>query len=524
MPTSTVKKIDLSPMDKFNQTLVSNVHPSDWVNPAPTGRYNVIVIGAGSGGIVTAAGAAGLGAKAALIEKRFLGGDCLNAGCVPSKCIIRSSRAAADVRDAAEFGVQTSPGATVDFSAVMGRMRELRSKISHHDSAAHLVSQGIDVYLGEARFLNSDTIEVDGKKLRFKKAVIAAGARAVQPAIPGLAEAGYLTNETVFSLTQRPRRLACIGGGPIGCELAQAFRRLGCEVVLFHTGSHILNREDADAAEIVQQRFIREGIQLVLGSAIKNVSATKIGGSVLLSGGGKNGAEKIIQYESNGITASVAVDEILVGVGRAPNVEGLNLESVGVKYDKQAGVLVNDRLQTTNPRIYAVGDICMAYKFTHAADAAARIVIENALFFGKKKLSRLTMPWCTFTDPEIAHVGMYEPDAQKAGIPVATFMKKFIDVDRAVADGEEEGFVKVHVKKGTDQILGATIVARHAGEMLNELTLAIVHKIGLGKISSVIHPYPTQAEAIRSLGDSYNGTLVTPLLRKLLNRWFAWTR
>ena len=520
MSAPVLEKIEVPPMDVHNQTLLSNVHPPDWVNPTPTGRYNLVVIGAGSGGLVTAAGAAGLGAKVALVEKRFLGGDCLDAGWVPSKCVIRSSRAAADVLDSSEFGIRVPPGAAADFGAVMGRMRELRAKISHHDSAAHLKSQGVDVFLGEARFVNSGTIDVGGTKLHFKKAVIATGARAVSPNIPGLAEAGFLTNETVFSLTERPRRLACIGGGPIGCELAQAFRRLGCEVLLFHTGSHILNREDADAAEIVQKVFLREGIRLILNSAIQRVSTA----SSPIHAAGKNGPEKVIHFESNGTAGSLAVDEILVGIGRAPNVEGLNLEAVGVQYDKKRGVFVDDRLQTANPRIYAVGDICMKYKFTHAADASARIVIENALFFGKKRVGRLIMPWCTFTDPEIAHVGMYEQDAREAGIPVATFIKKFTDLDRAVADGEEDGFVKIHVRKGTDRILGATIVARHAGEMLNEISLAIVHKIGLGKIAGVIHPYPTQAEAVRQLGDAYNATLLTPWVKKLLHRWCAWTR
>ncbi len=505
-----METLAVPPMDLHNRTLVSNVHPPDWGNPTPASRYNLVVIGAGTGGIVTAVGAAALGAKVALVEKHLLGGDCLNVGCIPSKSVIRASRAFAEVRDAHRFGVKVPPGSEVDFPAVMERMRRIRAGISRHDSANHLKAQGVDIFLGEARFSGPHAVEVAGKTLRFKKAVIATGARAAAPNIPGLAEAGYLTNETVFSLTERPRRMGMIGGGPIGCELAQAFQRLGCEITVFHTGSHILNREDADAAEIVQQVFIREGIQLVLTAKIKRAEL--------------RGAEKVIHFESNGKESSVAVDEILVGVGRNPNVDGLNLEAVGVKYDKQNGVLVDDRLRTTNPRIYAVGDICMAYKFTHAADAAARIVIENALFFGRKKLSALTMPWCTYTDPEIAHVGMYEKDAEKAGIPVATFSKKFSEVDRAIADGEEDGFLKIHVREGTDRILGATLVARHAGEMMNEISLAIVNRIGLGKISGVIHPYPTQAEAVRQLGDAYNATLLTPLVKWILSRWMAWTR
>jgi pyruvate/2-oxoglutarate dehydrogenase complex dihydrolipoamide dehydrogenase (E3) component len=499
-------------MDLYNQTLVSNVHPTDWKNPEPASRYNLVVIGAGTAGLVTAAGAAGLGAKVALIEKHLLGGDCLNVGCVPSKCFIRSSRVLAEIKKAQSFGIRVGgDGDTVaDFASVMERMRRLRAQISYHDSASRFKSLGVDVFLGEARFSGADTIEVDGKTLRFKKAVIATGARATSPEIPGLKEATYLTNETVFNLTQRPERLACIGGGPIGCELAQAFRRLGSQVVLFHTGSHLLNREDPDAAAIVQKAFIREGISLFFNVKIHKVL--------------KEGNSKKIFFSSNGKEEQIVVDEILVGAGRVPNVEGLNLEAVGVQYDTKNGVHVNDYLETTNPRIFAAGDISMQWKFTHAADAAARIVIQNALFFKSKKLKDLTMPWCTYTDPEIAHVGMYAREAQQKGLKIDTFVQNLSEVDRAILDGEEEGFVKVLVRKGTDKILGATLVARHAGEMIHELSLAIVAGVGLGTIAKVIHSYPTQAQAIKQLADAYQRTRLTPGLKKILARWFYWTR
>ncbi|MCZ6677609.1 MAG: mercuric reductase [Candidatus Poribacteria bacterium] len=498
------------PNDEHNMTLVSNVHPPDWKNPEPAPRYNLVVIGAGTAGLVTAAGAVGLGAKVALVERHLMGGDCLNAGCVPSKSVIRASRVFADVRDAHLFGVRVPEGYTVDFPAVMERMRRLRAQISFQDSAARFQKLGVDVFMGEAHFSGRDTVEVAGKTLRFKKAVVATGTHAVHPPIEGLAEAGFLTNETVFSLTQRPRRLAVIGGGPIGCELAQAFQRLGCEVVLFHRHRHVLNREDSDAAEILQQTFIREGIQMVLESDLKQVMPTDKG--------------KQIQFASKGQEGEVIVDEILAGAGRVPNVEGLNLEVVGVEYDNRNGVIVNDRLQTTNPRIYAAGDICMRYKFTHAADAAARIVIQNALFLGRKKLSTLTIPWCTYTDPEIAHVGLSEHDAQEQKIPLDVFFKPLREVDRAIADGEEEGFVKVLARKGTDKILGATIVARHAGEMISEITLAMVGNLGLGTIATVIHSYPTQAEAIKHVADAYNRTRLTPFIKTLFTRWLAWRR
>jgi pyruvate/2-oxoglutarate dehydrogenase complex dihydrolipoamide dehydrogenase (E3) component len=324
-----------------------------------------VVIGAGTAGLVTAAGAAGLGAQVALVEGHLLGGDCLNVGCVPSKAIIRSSRAAFDANDAERFGVRLAGPAEVDFAAVMERMRRLRARISHHDSAERFAKLGVDVFLGEARFSGPDTIQVDGRTLRFKRAVIATGARAAQPPVPGLAEAGYLTNETVFSLTQCPSRLAVIGGGPIGCELAQAFQRLGSQVFLLHKHAHPLDREDMDAAALVQKAFVREGGELRLDAKISRVE--------------RNAGHKLVCFEAQGKEETIAVDEILAGAGRAPNVEGLNLEAVGVQYEPRKGVLVNDHLQTSNPRIYAAGDVCMAWKFTHAADFAARIVIQNAL-------------------------------------------------------------------------------------------------------------------------------------------------
>ncbi|MCC3453942.1 mercuric reductase [Microcoleus sp. PH2017_08_TRC_O_A] len=511
MSQSKVDRVTVPPMDEYNQKLVSYLHPPDWVNPQPASSYNLVVIGAGPAGLIVAAGAAGLGAKVALIEKHLMGGDCLNVGCVPSKALIRSARAVADIGEASKFGVSVPNGTEIDFSAVMARLRRIRAGISDVDSVERYQhTLGVDVFLGSGRFTSNSTIEVAGQTLKFKKAVITTGARALEPQIPGLKEAGYLTNETVFNLTEKPQRLAVIGGGPIGCELAQSFRRLGCKVVLLHKNAQILDKEDVDAATIVQEAFVREDIQLILDSKIERVEQTNAG--------------KVVYYQSQGKEASVTVDEIIVSVGRSPNVEGLNLETVGVEYDTEKGVFVNDNLQTTNPRIYAAGDICMKDKFTHAADFAARMVIQNTLFFGRKKLSTLTIPWCTYTSPEVARVGMGEVEAKAQGIDVDTFLIPFNTVDRAIIDGEDEGFVKIHVKKGSDKILGATIVARHAGDMISEITLAMVNNIGLGKIASVIHPYPTQAEAIRKAGDAYNRTRLTPFVKNLFNKWLAWTR
>jgi pyruvate/2-oxoglutarate dehydrogenase complex dihydrolipoamide dehydrogenase (E3) component len=444
------------------------------------------------------------------VEKHLLGGDCLNVGCVPSKAVIRCSRTAFDVKEAARFGVRVGAPAQADFAQVMERMRKLRADLSPHDSAQRFTKLGVDVFLGEARFSGPDTVGVAGQTLRFKRAVIATGARALDPPIPGLAEAGYLTNETVFNLTQRPPRLAVIGGGPIGCELAQAFQRLGSQVSLLHKNAHLLDREDMEAAAIVQKAFVREGISVLLNAKIIRVE--------------RNGAGKLIWYESQGTEQSLAVDEILIGTGRAPNVEGLNLETVGVQYDRRSGVQVNDCLQTTNPRIYAAGDVCLAWKFTHGADFTARIVIQNALFLGRKKVSALTMPWCTYTDPEVAHVGLYEHDARERGLQVDTYVREFKHVDRAVLDGEEDGFVKIHARKGRGEILGATIVARHAGEMISEITVAMAARMDLAQLASVIHPYPTQAEALRQCGDAYNRTRHTPTVKKWMDRWLAWQR
>jgi len=502
-------RINVPPNDEHNVELVSNVHPPEWVNPEPASRYNLVVIGAGTAGLVTAAGAAILGAKVALIERHLMGGDCLNTGCVPSKAVIHSSRVWAEMRQARTLGALAPPGTEADFAAVMERMRGIRARISYHDSAKQLSDFGADVFFGDARFSGPDRVEVARATLRFKKAVIATGARPAVPAIEGLGESGYLTNETVFNLTERPNRLAVIGGGPLGCEMAQAFCRLGSRVTIIEANSQFLTREDPDAAAILAGALERDGIDIRLNTTVTRVA--------------KSQREKRLNLETGGKTDVIAVDEILVGVGRTPNVEGLNLEVAGVTYDEN-GVTVNDFLQTTNRRIYAAGDVCLRYKFTHTADAAARIVIQDALFLGRKKFSASVIPWCTYTDPEIAHVGMYERDSEKRGIKVNTFVIPLGEVDRAITDGQEEGFLKIHVKEGTDKILGATIVARHAGEMISEITTAIAGEIGLKQIAGIIHPYPTQSEAIKRAADEYNRTRLTPFLKGFLSAWLSWTR
>jgi pyruvate/2-oxoglutarate dehydrogenase complex dihydrolipoamide dehydrogenase (E3) component len=500
----------VQPYDVHNQLLVSNVHPPGWANPEPAGRYNLVVLGAGTAGLISAAGAAGLGARVALVEREFLGGDCLNVGCVPSKALIRAARAAAEVQGAHDYGVEVPAGARADFSAVMERMRRLRASLSPTDSAARYRGLGVDVFFGEARFTGPDAVEVGGRTLRFSRAIIATGARAARPDIPGLADAGFLTNETVFTLTELPPRLAVIGAGPVGCELAQAFARFGSEVSLIGDRPRIMPREDPDAARVVEKQMQRDGVNLVLGCNVVRVA--------------RDGAEKVLHLECGGRPTEVRADAVLVGVGRAPNVQGLGLEAAGVAYDAKEGVHVNDRLQTTNGRVFASGDICSRFKFTHVADATARVAIQNALFFGRARASALVVPWCTYTDPEVAHVGLYEPEAKARGIEVQTFTEPMAHVDRAVLDGDTDGFVRVHVRAGSDRIVGATVVARHAGEMVSELTLALVGGLGLGTLARTIHPYPTQAEAIKRVADAYNRTRLTPFVKGLFQKWLAWMR
>lgn len=497
------------PWDAHNQRLVSNVHPADWKNPVPASRYNLVVIGGGTAGLVCAAGAAGLGAKVALVEKHLMGGDCLNVGCVPSKALIRAARAAAAVRDAADFGVNVPKGTAIDFGKVMERMRRLRADISPHDSARRFRELGVDVFLGAARFCGQDRVEVGGQTLRFARAVIATGARAAAPPIPGLKDIAYLTNETLFSLTELPKRFGIIGAGPIGCEMAQTFARLGSEVFLIESAHGILPREDRDASEVVRAAMERDGVRLHCCG--KDLELARDPSGVRL------------RVESHGKGYDLVVDQLLLAVGRTPNVEGLGLETVGVEFDEK-GVKVDDRLRTTHPRIYACGDIGSPHRFTHAADFMARIVVRNALFKGRARASELLIPWCTYTSPEIAHVGLYESEASRQGIEADTFTQELSRVDRALLDGEAEGFVKVLVRRGTDRILGATVVAAHAGDLISELTLAMRGGLGLKGVGATIHPYPTQAEAIRRLGDVYGRTRLTPLVKKTASLWFAWQR
>jgi pyruvate/2-oxoglutarate dehydrogenase complex dihydrolipoamide dehydrogenase (E3) component len=494
-------------LNDYDRRELLNVHPPAWRNPEPVDRYNLVVVGAGPAGLLTALNAAKLGARVAIIERDRFGGACFNVGCIPSKAIIRTSRLYGEMCNAENFGAQVPAGISVNFPAVMERMRRVRARISRRVSAHGLSSAGVDVYFGEAHFAGPDAVEVEGKPLRFKRALVASGARPKLPSIPGIAAAGYLTNENVFDLAECPRRLLVLGGGPLGCELAQAFCRLGSQVSIAQNDPMFLGNEERDAAQILSDALARDGIDIHLNTETINVRT--------------EGNQKIVDLVSNDYKFTLAVDEILVGIGSTPNVEGMNLEAAGVQYDKDAGILTNDYLQTSNPRIYAAGDVCSEKKFPHIEAAAADLVVHNALFWGRERLSALTIPWCTYTDPEIAHVGLYVTEARAKGILVKTFTVMMHDVDRAITDGEEQGFVKIHVKEGTDKILGATVAASHAGEMISEISLAMNSKIGLSALARVNHPYPTQAQAIKMAADAYLATRHTPTRKWLQKQWLS---
>jgi pyruvate/2-oxoglutarate dehydrogenase complex dihydrolipoamide dehydrogenase (E3) component len=496
----------LEPFDEHNRRLVENVHPPGWRNPEPAERYHLVAIGAGTAGLVSAIVTANLGGRAALVERHLMGGDCLIVGCVPSKGLIAASRAL-QRRELGSLLAAPRPESEA-FARAMERVRRLRADISPHDSARRFAEAGVDVFLGHGRFVARDEIEVDGKRLRFRRAVIATGARAAAPPIPGLEDVDYLTNESVFSLTERPDRLLVIGAGPIGCELAQAFAGLGSQVTLFDVAEQVLIREDPNASAIVATALERDGVALHLGAKIERIE--------------RRGGDTVVVFEHKGARQEAAGDQLLVAVGRRPNIEDLGLETAGVEHGKD-GVTVDDRLRTANPKIYAAGDITRHPKFTHLADAHAAIVIQNALFFGRRKASDLVVPWCTYTSPEVAHVGLYEHEAKDRGVPVDVVQVPFSGNDRALLDGEDEGFVKLVLAKGTDRILGATVVAHHAGDLLAPLCLAVTHRIGLGKFAATIFPYPTQAEALKKAANQWRKRKLSPLVQRVFRAWFRLT-
>ncbi|CAN5706910.1 mercuric reductase [soil metagenome] len=466
------------------------------------GIYNVVVIGAGTAGLVTAAGTAGLGGRVALIERNKMGGDCLNFGCVPSKALISSARLAQRIREAGKWGLRNQEP-QFEFTEVMQRMRERRAKIAPHDSQERFESLGVDVFRGDARFNSPHEVEVDGRRLRARNFVIATGSRAAIPQIEGLETVPYFTNETVFDeLHQKPARMIVLGGGPIGCELGQAFSRLGVKITVLQSGDQLLPPEDSDVGEFMQQQLVAEGIDVRLNAETKRVRQ-------------ENG-RTVATLDSGEVSADV----LLIAAGRTPNLGSLHLEAAGVKYDEH-GIDVNDYLQTSQPHIYAAGDISARLKFTHTADAAARVVVRNILMpvqLLRQKVNWNVVPWCTYTEPEVAHVGLGEKQASKEGVEYDLYRIGVEELDRATVESETAGFAKILTRKGSATIIGATIVSAHAGELIHEFVVAMNAGVGLGKLAGMIHAYPTFAELARKAGDKYNKTRLTPFAKKL----FAW--
>ena len=475
------------------------------------GVYNVVVVGAGTAGLVTAAGTAGLGGRVALVERNLMGGDCLNFGCVPSKALISSARLVQRIRESEKWGLDQSEPQFV-FEKVFERMRARRAKIAPHDSQERFESLGVDVFHGEARFVLPHEVEVNGQRLRARNFVIATGSRAVVPKIKGIDSVPYFTNETIFDeLKRKPENMIVLGGGPIGCELAQTFRRLGVDVTIFQRGDQLLPREDRDVAEFVERRLINEGVRVV-----KNADAR----SVATSDTGKVALQLLDRQSGQLAEPTFFADALLVAAGRTPNLRSLDLKSVGIDTTER-GVHVNDYLQTSQRHIYAVGDVVGPFLFTHMADAQGRVAVRNILVpfqFLRQKMDYSVVPWCTYTDPEVAHVGLGEKEAQRQNIDYDLFIVPLEDVDRAVVESEDGGFAKILTGKDSDKILGATIIAPHAGDLLHEFVLAMKARIGLGTIASTIHAYPTFAELARKAGDKYNKTRLTPRAKKI----FTW--
>lgn len=544
------------PHDPYNIELLNNVHPLNWQDPAATRKtskkdgcgggnnyYDMVVIGGGSAGLITAAGSAGIGGvRVALIEAHLLGGDCLNVGCVPSKTLIHSANLAHTLHSTntqrlkdAGIAFDTS-SVKIDFGKVMERVRQVRSQISHHDSAQRFSQElGVEIYIGYAKFTSPNTISVNGQTLTFKRAAIATGASPSTSIdnMDGLNELYQqckyettnskqtrpmvMTNETIFNLTKAPKKLIVVGTGVIGLELGQAMQRLGVPtIILGRSGSVLTGKEDADLAKIVQDQMVADGVEFRLN--VNKYIRIELTGVIHEENGYPE--MKITVQEKTGsqtVTTELFCDTLLIALGRNPNVTGVGLELANVKFDKNKGLLVNDKFQTTNPRVYGVGDCCANhFKFTHAADFMARAVIRNALFFGKETLSSLLIPHATFTSPEIASVGSSTKELKDKGIEYRIIEKEFKLNDRAITDDSTQGMVRFRIHHKTDEILGATIVGDDAGNMISEITLAIKAKVGLGKLASVIHPYPTTAETVRQCGDLYNKTRLTTSVKSLL--------
>jgi pyruvate/2-oxoglutarate dehydrogenase complex dihydrolipoamide dehydrogenase (E3) component len=471
----------LSSNDEFTEKLTQNVFPSNWKNPKPSEIYDLVVIGGGPGGLTAASIARDLHAKVAIVEKNHLGGECLSAGCIPSKALIRCSRLAAEIHEASKYGIEVPPGWKVDFGAVMRHVHQLQATLSPHDAASHFQKLGIDIFLGAGHFISPSQLEVGGQVINFKKAIVVTGTQPIPLSVSGIEPSDYLTNQNIFTLSSLPRRLVTIGGGPINCELSQAFCRLGSQVTLITRGDTLLSKDESMATERLQKVIEMEGVRIVKNSQVRQIE--------------KRGEEKIVYL--NNSSEGIVADAILVGIGRIPAVEDLSLEKGSVAYDLKKGITTNDYLQTSNPNVYAAGDVCSPYKFTHISTELSKMAVLNALNGNHLNKNNLIIPWCTYTDPEIAHTGLTEKEAREKGISVEIAIVELSDNDRALLDGETIGFAKLLVKAGSDQIVGATLMTGHAGEMISEITVAMASDKGLFELAQSIHPFPTQAEVFR---------------------------
>ena len=461
---------------------LQRVRPVDWKNPEPRDCYDLTIIGAGPAGIVAAKLAARLGFSVALVERNRIGGNSLNSGSIPSKAIIRTARVSADIHEAEVFGAPAPHENVPDFSAALARMRRIRTRIAEFHSVDSLVALGVQVFFGDARFETRDTLVIGESRLKFTKCLVATGARPRTSNIPGLNQIGYCTSDTIFEMSTLPKRLVVVGGGPLGCELAQAFCRLGPHVTIVQDEPKFLPGEERDAAEILSWSMARDGVEIHLNTSV--VGVREVGGT------------KVLETVNNEVRSTIQADEILLCIGRVPNVEDLGLESAAIELGSDGGIRVDDFLCTSNPSVYAAGDVCMPYKFTNAAQASARMAVQNALLSGRQRHTELTIPWCTFCDPEIAHVGLRVLEARQRSIPIKSLTIMMQDVDRAITDGQDVGYLKIHIEDGTDNILGATIVASRASELVNEMAVVLGSGIGMNKLASIVHTYPTESRAI----------------------------
>lgn len=474
--------------------------------------YNIVVIGGGSAGLVSAYIAAAVKAKVALIEKHRMGGDCLYTGCVPSKALIRSTKILSYIKRHKEFGIKSAE-AEFDFAEIMERVQKVIAKVEPHDSIKRYTGLGVDCITGEAKILSPHEIQVNGKTLTAKNIIVATGARPAVPPIPGLDKISFLTTDNLWDLRELPQRLVIAGGGPIGCEIAQCFARLGSRVTLVEMLPDILIREDPEISQSIRKRFTEEGIDVRINSKCKEV--------VVEDG------KKFMLVEKDGATEKVEFDQVLIAVGRAANAKGFGLEDIGVKLGPRGTIEVDEYLRTTTHKnIYACGDVAGPYQFTHTAAHQAWYCAVNALFspFKKFKVDYRVIPWCTFTDPEVARVGLNEKDAKEQGIPHEVTRYGMDDLDRAIADSEDKGYVKVLTPPGKDKILGVTIVGYHAGDLITEYVLAMKHGLGLNKILGTIHIYPTMAEANKYAAGIWKKDHAPTGLLKFIQKFHNWRR